>query len=304
MMRRLTMTLAASAAVALAQQHAERFEVQLDTPGVRAHTVEFVQGEFGIGGPVVKNAPYAADAVTETVQTLGDGNRIVRRSSAQIARDGEGRTRRDATFGGFGALAGADAPKTSFIHDPMTNTSVTLDHNSKTARRMKGHGFMIHSEAKGPVIAAARAGAVGDVLVTRPLAGIRMPGPDPVIIEHGSRIRVDAKHAGKEESLGKRNIEGVMAEGTRIVDVIPAGEIGNERPIEIVTERWYSSELHTLIMTSHKDPRTGESTYKLTNIRRGEPAKALFEVPSDYTVKEAEMPNFRILRDKIDKARE
>ena len=56
--------------------------------------------------------------------------------------------------------------------------------------------------------------------------------------------------------------------------------------IEIVSERWYSPELQLVVMTRHSDPRFGETTYKLTNINRTEPAKSLFEVPSDYTIKE------------------
>ena len=306
-MTRCTILLAVGAVAALGQPGNERFEVRVPGPavqGIRAHTVEFVQSEFGISGQVVKNAPYTAEAVTETVQTLSDGNRIVHRNSSQMARDGEGRTRRDATFAGFGPLAGADAPKTSFIHDPMSNTSLTLDHKSKTARKMKGHGFMIQSDSSTPMAAGTRA-AAADVIVTRPMAGIRVSGPEGMMVEDApAMMRIEKKHAGKEESLGKRNIEGVMAEGTRTVHVIPAGEIGNERSIEIVSERWYSPELHALVMTIHKDPRVGETTYKLTNIQRGEPAKTLFEVPSDYTVKEAEIPNIRILRDKVEKAKE
>jgi TonB family protein len=92
-------------------------------------------------------------------------------------------------------------------------------------------------------------------------------------------------HVSNSESLGKQNVEGVEAEGTRSTVTIPAGEIGNERPIEIVNERWYSNELQTVVMTRHADPRFGESSYRLTNIDRREPAKSLFEVPVDYTVK-------------------
>ena len=95
--------------------------------------------------------------------------------------------------------------------------------------------------------------------------------------------KTDPKNT-KKESLGKQTIEGVEAEGTRITTTIPAGEIGNELPIEIVSESWFSSELHTVVLTRHSDPRFGESTYRLTNINRSEPARSLFEVPSDYTV--------------------
>lgn len=94
------------------------------------------------------------------------------------------------------------------------------------------------------------------------------------------------EHA-KTESLGKQNVEGVEAEGTRNTVEIPAGEIGNERAIEIVFERWYSPELQLVVMTKHSDPRFGETTYRLTNISRAEPARELFELPADYTLQES-----------------
>jgi TonB family protein len=96
-------------------------------------------------------------------------------------------------------------------------------------------------------------------------------------------------HVANKESLGKQNVEGVEAEGTRSTVTIPAGEIGNERPIDIINESWYSSELQTLVMTRHSDPRFGESSYRLTNIDRSEPARSLFEVPADYTLKSGPM---------------
>jgi hypothetical protein len=98
----------------------------------------------------------------------------------------------------------------------------------------------------------------------------------------------------KTEALGKQNIEGVIAEGTRTTTTIPAGQIGNERPIEVVSERWFSPELQTVVMTRNINPMSGESTYKLTNLRRGEPSKMLFEVPSDYTIKTDQPPAIRM----------
>ncbi len=94
--------------------------------------------------------------------------------------------------------------------------------------------------------------------------------------------------AGKElktVSLGTRTIDGVSAEGTRHTRVIPAGQVGNDKPIEIVSERWFSPELQAVVMTKRTDPRMGDTTYKMINIRQGEPERALFEPPSDYTVK-------------------
>jgi hypothetical protein len=78
-------------------------------------------------------------------------------------------------------------------------------------------------------------------------------------------------------------IEGVQAEGTRTTLTIPAGAIGNDLPIQVVSERWYSPELQTVVMTKHSDPRMGDTTYRLTNINRNEPAPSLFQAPADYT---------------------
>jgi len=94
----------------------------------------------------------------------------------------------------------------------------------------------------------------------------------------------DSKYDTRTEELGSRDFDGVQAEGTRRVTTIPAGAIGNERPIETAYERWYSKELQIVVMSKHSDPRFGEQTYRLTNIVRVEPQPDLFVVPSDYTI--------------------
>ena len=91
----------------------------------------------------------------------------------------------------------------------------------------------------------------------------------------------------RRDSLVTQALEGVAAEGTRTVETIPAGQIGNERPIEIVSEQWYSRELQATLMSRHDDPRSGETLYRLTNLQRNEPDPGLFQVPAGYTVKEA-----------------
>ena len=99
----------------------------------------------------------------------------------------------------------------------------------------------------------------------------------------GGRLAVDSINA-KTEQLGNMFIEGVQAQGTLTTTTIPAGDIGNDRPINIVDEQWYSPELQMTIMTKHSDPRTGETNFALKNINRSNPPPNLFEVPSDYTV--------------------
>ena len=75
-----------------------------------------------------------------------------------------------------------------------------------------------------------------------------------------------------------------MAIGRKTITTIPAGQIGNDRPIEITDEQWESAELKLLVLSRHHDPRTGDVEYRLTNVSRAEPASYLFTVPSDYTV--------------------
>ncbi len=94
----------------------------------------------------------------------------------------------------------------------------------------------------------------------------------------------------KTESLGKQMMEGIEVAGTRTIFTIPVGQIGNDRPIEVVSERWESAELNLVVLSKHKDPRLGETTYRLTNIIRSEPDKSLFELPTDYKLVEGGPP--------------
>jgi TonB family protein len=99
----------------------------------------------------------------------------------------------------------------------------------------------------------------------------------------------DAKSASKyainTERFNNQLIEGILCEGTRKVTTIPVGAIGNDRPIEMVSETWYSPELSMIILSKRSDPRFGESTYRVTNINRVEPESTLFHVPPDFTIK-------------------
>lgn len=249
----------------------------------------FLATEMSFGGPVVKGAPYSAQAVTESTQSLIDGNRIINRSTASVYRDSEGRTRREQTLKSMGPFARRGEPhQTIFISDPVAGTSYTLVPSAKIARKMPPLRLKMKSKApKG------EPGTPGIKQEVKPGDFEVHIGSDELIEKKVTEVGVsmgwiDARNENaRTEDLGKQNIEGVEAEGKRTTVTIPAGEIGNERAIEIVSERWYSPELQAIVMTRHSDPRFGENTYRLTNISRGEQARSLFEVPGDYTIKEA-----------------
>jgi len=207
-------------------------------------------------GKVVKGAPYSATAITESAQTLSNGTRITHTTTASIYRDSEGRTRREVTIDRVGPFATADEPaQLIVIDDPVAGVQYILDQRSHTARK--------------------RTAPPGD-------GPRRRPPPEKA----PERAPEKASAEGKTESLGKQVIEGLEAEGVRSVITIPEGRIGNNRPIEIISERWDSTELQTVVLSKHNDPRFGETVYRLTNINRAEPAQTLFEIPADYKVEE------------------
>jgi len=221
--------------------------------------------EFRPGGRVVKGAPYSAVAVTERVQTLADGTKLVRKATATIYRNSEGRIRREQAATKISPLGrDVDVPSIIFISDPVAGFAYTLYPGTKTGvKRPLGRAEM---------------------------SGNARPAP-PASREQGRRpsLAKGPEGAGdgnqiKREDLGRQTMEGLGVDGERIVTTIPVDRIGNDRPIEIVSEQWKSPDLRTLVMSRRVDPRFGENTYRLTNVERAEPAATLFVVPEDYVI--------------------
>jgi len=87
---------------------------------------------------------------------------------------------------------------------------------------------------------------------------------------------------GTTTKLGSKTFDGVNADGTKTTWTIPAGEIGNRAAINVVSEMWFSPELQVTVYSRYSDPRHGESIYRLSGIKRAEPAQELFNVPEGY----------------------
>jgi hypothetical protein len=241
-------------------------------------------GSVGLRVPVeaqlVKGAPYSAEIVTESIQTLADGNRIVQRSSARVHRDSEGRIRREEDR--------ASGDPSISITDPVAGVSFSLDSANRVAFQTPNMGLFRVSGALQKVHEMAmRLPAGAGEKVERALAGRGAIGPAAIALNpleaRGINERVEVVQ------LPARDIEGVRAEGVRRTTTIAAGAIGNELPIQVVSEEWRSPELQILVLTERSDPRVGTSTYRLLNITRTEPPAYLFEVPADYTVRQPGM---------------
>ena len=243
----------------------------------------------------VTGAPYSGEAVTETVQVLGDGNRIVRRTTSRIYRDGKGRTRRETL--------GPDGQVTSVvITDPTGGKSYMFDPSTNTARLSGVATFVSSVSSAGThaeglpttgtvtVYGSPEARKEGEAKIVREIAVTSHLSTGQAAVAIGSPVTVASAGSGTsspstKEDLGQQTIDGVMATGTRTTMVIAAGSIGNEQPITVIGEEWFSPELKVLVMTKHVDPRAGETTYRLTGISRSEPNPSLFELPAGITVK-------------------
>lgn len=238
----------------------------------RATVVTPAPGAFTsdvLAGPVVRDAPFSADATTTVTQVLGDGTRIEQTTNARFFRDRNGRVRREQTILGLGALnAGGNIQTITIDPDPGDGTAYTLDPATRTARRV-------------PRISLAPG---GNMVLRTTLNTILIDG------RTGRAALVGAAGTSSEEMLGARQFEGVRALGRRTTRVIPTGQIGNDRPIEITDERWESPELRMLLYSRNSDPRTGVVEYRLTNINRSEPPADLFMIPNDYTLIQPPLP--------------
>ena len=294
-----TLLLAVLAVGAMAQDQMEkRREIELKTQlEVAAKKLET---QLNFEAKVVKAAPYSATVETEKVQVLADGNRIRTKDSMVVYRDGEGRVRREFVGKTPGEVAEAS------ISDPVGGTNFTLYPQRRLAVKSQEIIKVVEMkklteatikeqtvEAKPPTSVNINGQAVPwEQLTEEQRANIEKKMMASKQVEAKTKpgaleeVSVKRVKPGTTESLGQQMIEGVMCEGKRTTVTIPAGSIGNELPLNIVSEEWYSPELQLLVMTKHSDPRSGETVYRLTNINRSEPARALFEVPADYTVRD------------------
>lgn len=242
-------------------------------------------GGFGAGfGATVQGAPYSATVTNESVQTLADGNRIVQSSTGTIARDSQGRTRQDTMLPPIGNLSAANAPHLIFIHDPVAQTSYTLNLTDKTAQKMP-----VPPLPPLPPPGAPGPGPDAFYVQTADVAVASGQLPPPPMIAQKVFLTTDQGQATTED-LGSQTMEGVFVTGVRTTRTIPAGQIGNDKSISIVTEVWTSPDLKTIVYSKRSDPRMGEQTFQLTNITRADPDGSLFTVPADFKVVEGPKP--------------
>lgn len=270
-------------------------------------------------GKVVKNAPYSAEIVTEQVQNLADGNQIVNKASAMSYRDSTGRTRQEVvdSKGEVRSIMIRDPEGDTIVLRPRDKTLMRLGASGEAAKAAREAARKAREEARARIAQLRKEGKLppaehnspdGEEIVIKRVERV-LPGLQKDIQENvhfrmkahelleGSELGplelgpvlagafADRKWSAKATTreLGTREIGGIKAEGKMRSYEIPAGEVGNRNPITVTHETWYSPELQVTVYAKHSDPRTGERSYRLENVKREEPGASLFTAPADYT---------------------
>jgi len=250
-------------------------------PGAGAGQVAFLSHEFTVfPGKPVTGAPYSADQVTEHVQTLADGNRIVNTTTTKVYRDSQGRTRTETSLP---AVPGGPPPPVMItVHDAVAGVTYLLNAEDKTAQKIVAPSASVQ-------------GQTGQELppLPPPPPPPGSPGTMGPMAIVAARADLTSKANDRSQDLGSQTLEGVTVTGTRITSTIPAGAIGNEQPIETTSERWFSPALQVVVKSIHTDPRIGQTTESIQNLNRAEPNPSLFQVPGDYAVTESTGPQIR-----------
>lgn len=255
----------------------------------------------------VQRDPYTAVLKVTQVQTLADGTTITRESKQIEAMDSEGRRLDVNTFQMMGDSEQTPVSQTT-VHDPVENTEARWDSRTKTARithlpppdqregcwaNDAGDYHMNLGPLRPPaqpatgVRASAGSGSGGGVgassgakagsTTTTPIPGVMLTDPVPP-------SSPAAMNRPVQEDLGTDVIQGVEVHGYRMTRTIPAGQVGNDRPIMSVNEYWIAPSLGVVLRSTTDEPRSGKQSMEAVSLSIGNPDPAVFQPPEGYKV--------------------
>ena len=218
------------------------------------------------GGTPTTNAPFSATVRTTHEEKFVDGNVIHGLIVTHAYRDSAGRVRSETSM----PLCNVIGPDGQFqplitisVDDPATRTSMSWqvnDTGEKVAR-------VYHEPDPKTAVATA----------------------PPLTDQQRQRIAQLQEHSRKytrNEKLGSKMIGGVMTDGSRQITTIPAGEQGNDRPIETTDEYWTTRDSTMMMLHIFDDPRAGHTVIEVTELIQGEPDPSLFAPPPGYKLVE------------------
>ncbi|MFN0139456.1 MAG: hypothetical protein ACKVQW_05140 [Pyrinomonadaceae bacterium] len=219
------------------------------TPPPPPPNARFIAAELRFGDKLIAGQPFSADVVIEDTRRLYDGSTVTKQRRGAIYRDGQGRTRREQPLEPVGGFNIVGSD-----NKPLSLVFIN-DFVAKTQTFLNLNNKVARTSGLGP---------------------------------QANPFENNQPEDAKTESLGTRTIEGVRVEGTKTTFEIPVGRLGNDKPIAVITESWFSPELGVIVMSRHVDPLAGEHVFKLVNLKRGEPSAELFNIPAGFRVENSE----------------
>lgn len=219
--------------------------------------------------------PYAAEFKVTTVQTLTNGTTITRERTEVLARDSRGRTMHSTTDAANGN--GEQGVTYGNATDPVEGTQSTWNSRTKQAYVYK---LPPQDQRKG--CWASDSGNFRTSWYDGPGPGA--PAPNGTVLANGSTIVPAVRPTPEVEQLGSSTIQGFAVRGVRYTTTFPAGQVGNDQPIDVVAEHWTSPQLGMSLRDITDDPRTGKQTREVVNVTSGDPDPSVFLPPDGYQV--------------------
>lgn len=202
--------------------------------------------------PPIPHAPFFATLATESVKYAADGGTMSFVNQRHIARSAEGRIYEERWY--LVPKGGKVKSSMSWIQlaDPKHHTL----YNCSPQRH------------------------ICDLLVYDPqpdLAAASLRKGTTHTLEDGD---------GREiwEDLGTQDLLGIETEGVRQTTVTNVGVLGNDQPLNSMSEYWHSQHLGINLLSIRSSPYFGKQTFTITEISTGDPDAQLFNLPAGYTV--------------------
>ncbi len=204
--------------------------------------------------------PFSATVKTTYEQKLADGNSIRGQLVTHEYRDSSGRIRIESSSHCVMGTDGQYHPDLRItVMDPASGSTIFWEANGSSTKT----AHLFH-QAK-PAAAAP---------------------PTSEQLEISALTRARWTKNTRHEALGKRTIAGVVSEGSKQITTIPAGEQGNELPLESSTEVWVAVDTGIAMLMIEEDPRSGRTTQEVIDLKLDEPDVSLFASPAGYSISE------------------
>jgi len=199
----------------------------------------------GLFIPLIPGQPFHAKVAVQIHRQLPDGTVVDQKYYTLVARDSTGRTRREAREP-IAADSDLDPPLLrSTVYDPKTSLMTTCYPEQRICREFS-------------------------------FDPTQHPLDEPVGPSN------DGKSVLTRDDLGKKTIDGLEAIGTRETRTFSLGAFGNDKPVAVVKEIWYSPQLQYNLSVTRLDPRNGTQKLEVTDLKLGEPGPEFFATPDGY----------------------